>query len=37
MLRNREQWDIGRPQPAWAKLKALPVVEMGRASTPCRR
>jgi hypothetical protein len=31
MLRNREQWDIIAQSRAWAKLKALPVLEMGRA------
>jgi hypothetical protein len=31
MLRNREQWDIIARSRAWAKLKALPVLEMGRA------
>jgi hypothetical protein len=31
MLRNREQWDIVANSRAWAKLKALPVLEMGRA------
>jgi hypothetical protein len=31
MLRNREQWDAIAKSRAWAKLKALPVLEMGRA------
>jgi hypothetical protein len=31
MLRNREQWDIVARSRAWAKLKALPVLEVGRA------